>query len=254
MGRLLIQFAGTNTTKALSETLPKNTIIVDEDLHQLRLHDGTTQGGHIIGGSGGGGVPVGTIIPFAGNSIPEGYLLCDGSAISRTDYATLFSVIGTIYGAGNGNSTFNLPSLIYRTILGAGPDSGWEVGSSRLGAIPKITATTNSTGSHSHTRGTMNITGSTYGTAAGYLDYMVSWINSAGAFYGIETTSSHGMGGGGSHGTMMALGFDASRSWTGSTNSTGAHSHTVTVSSTGAMRDDGKVYPTSVSMRLYIKY
>lgn len=54
MGRLLIQFAGTNTTKALSETLPKNTIIVDEDLHQLRLHDGTTAGGHIIGGSGSG--------------------------------------------------------------------------------------------------------------------------------------------------------------------------------------------------------
>lgn len=52
MGRLLIQFAGTNTTKALSETLSKNVIIVDEDLHQLRLHDGVTPGGHIIGGSG----------------------------------------------------------------------------------------------------------------------------------------------------------------------------------------------------------
>ena len=121
MGRLLIQFAGTNTTKALSETLPKNTIIVDEDLHQLRLHDGTTRGGHIIGGSGGGGVPVGTIIPFAGNSIPEGYLLCDGSAISRTDYATLFAVIGTIYGTGDGNSTFNLPNWGNHGFVGNAP-------------------------------------------------------------------------------------------------------------------------------------
>lgn len=120
MGRLLIQFAGTNTTKALSETLPKNTIIVDEDLHQLRLHDGTTPGGHIIGGSSGGGVPVGTIIPFAGNSIPEGYLLCDGSAISRTDYATLFAVIGTIYGSGDGNSTFNLPNKPSAQFLSSG--------------------------------------------------------------------------------------------------------------------------------------
>lgn len=52
MGRLLIQFPGTNTTKALSETLSKNVIIVDEDLHELRLHDGVTPGGHVIGGGG----------------------------------------------------------------------------------------------------------------------------------------------------------------------------------------------------------
>lgn len=110
MGRLLIQFPGTTTAKALTETLSKNVIIVDEDLHQLRLHDGSTAGGHLIGGSSGSGVPVGTIIPFAGNSIPQGYLLCDGSAISRTTYASLFAVIGTIYGAGDGNSTFNLPN------------------------------------------------------------------------------------------------------------------------------------------------
>ena len=134
MGRLLIQFAGTNTTKALSETLPKNTIIVDEDLHQLRLHDGTTAGGHIIGGSSGGGVPVGTIIPFAGNSIPEGYLLCDGSAISRTDYATLFAVIGTIYGTGDGNSTFNLPMYnAGETLVRGAP--GWHTN----GMVPNIT-------------------------------------------------------------------------------------------------------------------
>ena len=54
MGRVLVQQPGTNTTKASTEILPKNVIIVDEDLHQLRLHDGTTPGGHVIGSSGGG--------------------------------------------------------------------------------------------------------------------------------------------------------------------------------------------------------
>lgn len=110
MGRVLVQQPGTNTAKALSETLPKNVIIVDEDLQELRLHDGVTPGGKLIGQSTGVGVPIGTIIPFAGNAIPQGYLLCDGSAISRTDYASLFAVIGTIYGAGDGSTTFNLPN------------------------------------------------------------------------------------------------------------------------------------------------
>lgn len=54
---------------------------------------------------------VGSITMYAGNTTPAGYLLCDGSAISRTDYKTLFDVIGTIYGEGDGNSTFNLPLL-----------------------------------------------------------------------------------------------------------------------------------------------
>lgn len=54
MGRVLVQQPGTNTTKASTEILPKNVIIVDEDLHQLRLHDGTTPGGHVIGSSGSG--------------------------------------------------------------------------------------------------------------------------------------------------------------------------------------------------------
>ena len=56
---------------------------------------------------------------FAGNTIPAGWLLCDGSAVSRTDYAKLFSAIGTIYGEGDGNTTFTLPNLIDRVVQGA---------------------------------------------------------------------------------------------------------------------------------------
>lgn len=56
-------------------------------------------------------VPTGSIIIFSGATAPEGYLLCNGGAISRTTYADLFSVIGTIYGAGNGTTTFNIPNI-----------------------------------------------------------------------------------------------------------------------------------------------
>lgn len=61
---------------------------------------------------------VGTVVAFASNSVPNGYLLCDGSAVSRTAYAQLFAVIGTTYGGGDGANTFNLPNLIDRFIHG----------------------------------------------------------------------------------------------------------------------------------------
>lgn len=57
------------------------------------------------------GAPVGSLMPYAGTTPPDGWLICDGSEISRTTYARLFSVIGTTYGAGDGNSSFNLPDL-----------------------------------------------------------------------------------------------------------------------------------------------
>ena len=62
--------------------------------------------------------PAGIIMPFAGTVAPEGYLFCDGSAVSRTTYATLFDVIGTTFGAGDGSSTFNVPDLSGRVPLG----------------------------------------------------------------------------------------------------------------------------------------
>jgi microcystin-dependent protein len=58
----------------------------------------------------GGGEAIGVIKAFAGNGdIPSGYLLCDGSAVSRTMYPDLFSAIGTTYGSGDGSTTFNVP-------------------------------------------------------------------------------------------------------------------------------------------------
>ena len=66
-----------------------------------------------------GGDLTGMIFAFAGNSIPSGYLLCDGSQVSRTTYKKLFDVIGTTYGAGDGSTTFNLPNLTNKFIQGS---------------------------------------------------------------------------------------------------------------------------------------
>lgn len=65
---------------------------------------------------------IGNIIAFSGFNTPEGYLECDGSAVSRDEYPDLFSVIGTSYGAGDGSTTFNLPNLNGRVALGASQD------------------------------------------------------------------------------------------------------------------------------------
>ena len=66
--------------------------------------------------------PAGVVLPYAGSTAPSGYLLADGSAVSRTTYATLFAAIGTTYGVGNGTTTFNLPDL--KGKIPVGKDAG----------------------------------------------------------------------------------------------------------------------------------
>lgn len=53
--------------------------------------------------------PVGTIVSHSGLTIPAGWLFCDGAAVSRTTYPSLFDTIGTTYGSGDGSTTFNVP-------------------------------------------------------------------------------------------------------------------------------------------------
>ena len=70
-------------------------------------------------------MPAGAIIMWGGSTTaPGGYLLCNGSAVSRTTYAALFAAIGTIHGAGDGSTTFNLPDLLDRFVVGAGASYG----------------------------------------------------------------------------------------------------------------------------------
>lgn len=79
----------------------------------LQIGDTFQDGGAVftVKKFGADGALVGSVTWYAGAGTPENYLLCDGSTVSRTDYADLFAVIGTTYGAGDGSTTFNLPLL-----------------------------------------------------------------------------------------------------------------------------------------------
>jgi microcystin-dependent protein len=74
--------------------------------------------------------PPGEIIIYAGTAVPPGFLLCDGSAVSRVNFAALFTAIGTTYGAGDSVSTFNVPDM--RGRVGAGADAMGGTPANRL--------------------------------------------------------------------------------------------------------------------------
>jgi len=64
--------------------------------------------------------PTAAVLPYAASTAPDGWLLCNGSAVSRTTYAALFAAIGTSYGSGDGSTTFNLPDYRWTFLRGAG--------------------------------------------------------------------------------------------------------------------------------------
>jgi microcystin-dependent protein len=63
-------------------------------------------------------IPAGAVMQYAGSTAPTGWLLCDGSAVSRTTYANLFTAIGVTFGTGDGTTTFNLPDCRGRVVAG----------------------------------------------------------------------------------------------------------------------------------------
>ena len=89
-------------------------------------------------------IPPGTIIHYAGRTVPSGWLICNGANVSRTDYAALFAAIGTIYGAGDGSTTFNLPDLHHRVLEGTNTLS--EVAQKVEAGLPDISGYSDQTG------------------------------------------------------------------------------------------------------------
>lgn len=106
-------------------------------------------------------LPAGAVSPFGGTSAPTGWLFCDGSAVSRTTYADLFTAIGTACGTGDGSTTFNLPdyrgrfmrgvdhgaardpNAATRTAMATGGNTGDNVGSVQADDIKAHTHTVN---------------------------------------------------------------------------------------------------------------
>jgi phage-related tail fiber protein len=122
-------------------------------------------------------MPTGVVVAFTGATAPDGFLLCDGSAVSRTTYAALFAIIGISYGPGDGIATFNLPDLRGEFIrgldAGRGVDAGRALGSAQADMLESHTHTT-PTGIQGS--GGVNWTGGSYG-----------WWSTSGATGGTET-------------------------------------------------------------------
>lgn len=110
-------------------------------------------------------VPVGSVITFAGSVCPTGYILADGSAISRTTYGDLFTVIGKSHGVGNGSTTFNLPDYRGRFLRGVDGTAGNDPDKTSRVAMNAGGTTGNNVGSvqgdqfksHSHSTWAKNI-------------------------------------------------------------------------------------------------
>lgn len=158
--------------------------------------------------------PVGGILEFGGSSAPTNFLLCDGSAISRTTYAGLFAVIGTTYGVGNGTTTFNIPDFRNRLPMGAG--TSFALGTT--GGSATMTLTTTHLPSHSHS----------------FADTSDSQGSHSHSLSGSTTSDSHShsVGNQNSRSDILAGGGTTTAS-TGS-GSTGSDAHSHTLSGTAA--------------------
>jgi microcystin-dependent protein len=159
-------------------------------------------------------VPTGVIFPFAGSAAPSGWLICDGTAVSRTTYAALFTAIGTTYGAGDGSTTFNLPNATDRVIVGKGAakttlgGTGGQTSATPGGTVGSTTLAESQIPAHRHlVRGESrpDSLGILYGPNGGTSPNMTpatSGVNQStytGVMYGWDT------GGSGSHNHSLSM-------------------------------------------------
>ena len=93
------------------------------------------------------GISTGSVIPWSDGSVPSGFLECNGAAVSRTTYAALFAIIGTTYGSGNGSTTFTLPDVQDKIVMGRSPTKALA----STGGANTVSSGGNSTGSGGNT-------------------------------------------------------------------------------------------------------
>jgi microcystin-dependent protein len=158
----------------------------------------------------------GTILPTVATSAPAGWLLCDGSAVSRTNYANLFNIVGTAFGTGDGSTTFNLPDLRGRSIIGVGTGSGLTARArGDTGGAETHTLTEAQMPLHGHPVRNTFSSQSTFAslTTGGFPVSTASAVNSA-AYTGTPSNTAGqqigGTGGNGAHNNMqpfMALSY-----------------------------------------------
>ena len=200
-------------------------------------------------------IPVGSIMCFAGPTPPQGWLLCNGQTINRVDYEKLFSIIGTIYGNGNGITTFNLPDLRERFPMGKGTNNLGLVGGSNNITLTSDnlpshnhTATVSYNGSHSHT-GTTNTTGSHTHT---YVDAYFAENYGGASVYG--TGSGTDWDNNYYYRPNPVTNSAGDHSHTLTTNTVDNHTHTVTIGETGITNPSIDITNKYITLNYIIRY
>jgi microcystin-dependent protein len=209
--------------------------------------------------------PTGTVFPFAGTIAPNGWLLCDGSAVSRTIYSRLFSVLSSSCGSGDGSTTFNIPD--YRGVFMRGVDGGTTRDPDRtartamnpggntganVGSIQGIASARSEAGSGTNPYTNPNASKSTAGLTNSSVTVSVSGTAaSAGAHshpitgFDDERTSN----------SEIAIGASGTP-LTGNTQSAGAHTHSVSASGTApaqTISGDNETRPKNAYVNYIIK-
>lgn len=136
--------------------------------------------------------PTGAVYPFAGSTAPTGHLMADGTAVSRATYADLFTVIGVVYGAGNGTTTFNVPNLKGKIPVGLDSAQVEFDAMAETGGAKTHTLLTAEMPAHTHTQQGQNTT-ATSGSGVYHESSTSVGYNTAGA----------STGGGGSHNNLQ---------------------------------------------------
>jgi microcystin-dependent protein len=188
-------------------------------------------------------VPPGALMPYAASTAPSGWLIANGSAISRSTYAALFSAIGTTYGVGDGATTFNIPNLQGRVIAGQDASQTEFDALGKTGGEKSVTLSVSEMPSHTHTQNAHNHSGST--GSAGTHGHSSS-IGTGGSHTHTYTRLSSSVAGraSGTLNTQTGVTSGSSTSSNGSHNHSisitenGSHTHSVSIGNTTAVNND----------------
>lgn len=185
-------------------------------------------------------VPAGMTAFFASATAPTGWLKADGSAVNRTTYAALFSAIGTVFGAGDGSTTFHLPDLRGEFIRGwdngRGVDLNRTLGSHQAGQNESHahSASISTAGTHSHSGTTSSSGQHTHGYSSVLGNGSIGPNSGSPGYARINSTTSQ----------------DGAHDHTFTTSSSGEHSHSISIGLSGGT----EIRPRNLALLACIKY
>lgn len=198
-----------------------------------------------------GSAPTGSIIALAHTTVPASYLECAGAVVSRTTYVTLFNLVGTTYGAGNGTTTFNLPDLRGEFLRGwdhgRGIDSARGIGSAQVSQMGSHTHTVTVDASGAHTHAASASTDGVHNHSNGVYQNLLKYDgNGTVQQYDSSVNEPNTQ----TFGTMLNAGAHTHAITVASV---GTHTHTGTATSTGGTTNSSETRPRNVAVMYAIK-